>query len=66
MWDPVDDFISSSEEQEQEEDIAEGHFNPHMQSESSDEDNCVDVPPLTTFKCRALSMNRVDSKHLRK
>ena len=49
MWVTVDDSISSSEEQEQDEDTAEEHFNLHMQSESSDEDNCV--PPVTTFKC---------------
>ena len=40
MWNPVDDSISSNKEQKQNEDI---EFNPHMWSESSDEDNCADV-----------------------
>ena len=53
-WNPADDSVSTSEEEDKEEDAAEGHFNPHMESEPSDEEDTVGVPLMThivTFKC---------------
>ena len=60
-WNPTD--IDSSEEEEEEETTAEGHFNPHMESEPSDSEEgdhlrlgpIPSVLPTTThivtFKC---------------
>lgn len=53
IWNPADD-LSEEEEEEREEDAAEGHFNPHMESEPSDEEDTADIPLMThivTFKC---------------